>query len=719
MTEAAAARLGAGIGFGRRTPVLMQSEASECGLICLLMVAAHHGADRDLPAARQRYSVSARGSNLRDLIALAGRMNLAARAVRLEPEALRDLRRPAVLHWNHNHFVTLVAVRRRGIVVHDPAQGRRLADWAEVGESFTGVALELSPTEGFRPVKERASLRLRDLLRRTRGLGGAIAGLVAISLLLEAIVLALPIGLQVVIDQVLVSGDRSLLVLVTLALALAIAVQAGLALVRQWATTGLGASLSMQWKTALHAHLLRLRLSFFARRHLGDITSRFGSIDAIQGMITSSAVVSLLDGFFSIILIVAMAFYGGTLVLVSLGGIALYLGLRIASYRLLRRLMRERIVTEALEQTHFMETARAMASVKALGIEDRRAGTWTNRLVDSLNARIAGEKATAVLGAIRTLVYGMTRLLLIYLGALAVLAGDMTVGMLVAFLAYSEQLAARLGVLVDVVIDFRLLGVHAERISDIALAPPEAGDAAAGPVAPALARAAGAGRLVLRDLRFAYDEGAKPVLDGVNFVVEAGECVAIRGPSGAGKSTLVRLMAGLELPDAGVVEIDGTALRPDTLADYRRRVGAVLQDDQLLAGSIAENVGGFDAPIDGDRVREAARMASVDEDVRAMPMGYETLVGDMGSTLSGGQKQRIILARAFYRRPSVLILDEATSHLDSANEARINERIAGLAMTRIVVAHRESTLRSADRIVALEDLGTPAVPASRPIRAAG
>jgi len=296
------------------------------------------------------------------------------------------------------------------------------------------------------------------------------------------------------------------------------------------------------------------------------------------------------------------------------------------------------------------------------------------------------------------LLFGLDRVVIIFFGARAVMGGMLSIGMLVAFLAYKDQFSQRVGKLLDTLVRLGTLTVHGERIADIALAEPEQDDTSqtAGAAATVISRNAG---LSAKGISFRYSDNEPRVIADFDLDVAPGECVAIAGPSGAGKTTLLKILAGLLRPTAGAVLIDEVPLQAIGLETYRSQIGCVLQDDRLFAGSIAENIAGFSPSPDPERIQQVARFAAIHEEIIRMPMGYETLVGDMGSSLSGGQMQRIVLARTLYRAPRILLLDEATSHLDEENERAINDAIRRLPISRVIVAHRRSTLDMADRIV--------------------
>jgi ATP-binding cassette subfamily B protein RaxB len=693
---------------GRRTPLILQTETAECGLACLAMIAGRYGHRVDLPALRQRRNISIRGTTLHDLVRIASGMGLATRALRAELPHLGRVRLPCILHWNHNHFVVLIRVRARRMVIHDPAVGRRYVSVQEVDKRFTGIVLEAWPTESFERKTERARVPIWDLLRRTDGFAAAATQVLAMSLVLEAIGLAIPIAFQLVLDDVVVSNDLDLLTLIALGVGLVLAFRALIDFVRSWAMMVAGSSLTLQWKMSLFRHLLHLPLSFFERRHAGDVASRFTSIDRIQQTLSTASISPILDGGMAFVLVAMMWLYDPWLAGLAIAATSIYALTRSLAYRLYRRANEEAIVYAASESSHFLESLRGMASIKALAIGDRRQGIWNNYLVDRVGAELRVGKIDLIFTIASTLLFGLDRIVVIFFGARAVIGGALSVGMLVAFLAYKDEFSQRVGKFLDTMVRLGTLTVHGERLADIALAEPEQGDTSHTSALAATVISPKAG-LSARGVSFRYSDNEAKVIADFNLDVAPGECVALAGPSGAGKTTLLKILAGLLRPDAGMVLIDDVPLQAIGLEAYRAQIGCVLQDDRLFAGSIAENIAGFSPSPDPEMIQQVARFAAIHEEIVRMPMGYETLVGDMGSSLSGGQMQRVVLARALYRGPRILLLDEATSHLDEENERTINQAIRRLPISRVIVAHRRSTLDMADRIVPIWPAGPGAM----------
>ncbi|MEA3069614.1 MAG: ATP-binding cassette, subfamily bacterial CvaB/MchF/RaxB [Alphaproteobacteria bacterium] len=686
--------------FRRNTRLVLQTEAAECGLACLAMIAGRYGHRVDLPALRQRYSLSFRGSTLQDLVRIASDMRLATRALRAGLPHLRRLRLPCILHWDHNHFVVLAKVGRHRAVILDPAVGRRQVPLQEVDNRFTGVVLEAWPTESFERKTERARVGIWKLLRRTDGFASAASRILIMSLVLEAIGVMIPIGFQLVLDDVVVSNDLDLLTLIALGIGLVLAFRALIDFVRSWAIMAASSSLTLYWKMSLFRHLFRLPLSFFERRHAGDVASRFISIDKIQQTLSTSSISPVVDGVMAVVLVGMMWLYAPLLTIVACVMTVIYGLMRGVAYSLYRRANEEAVVYAAYENSHFLESLHGMASIKALAIGDRRQGVWNNYLVDRVGTELRVSKIDMIFTIASNFLFGMDRILIIFLGARAVIGGDLSVGMLVAFLAYKDQFSLRVAKCLDTVVKLGTLTVHGERIADIAIAEPEQSETgpsiASAPmiVSPKVALSA-------RSISFRYSDNEPMVIAEFDFDAAPGECVAIAGPSGAGKSTLLKILAGLLHPSTGTVLIDDVPIRSIGLDSYRAQIGCVLQEDRLFAGSIAANIACFYPSPDPERIQQVAKFAAIHEEIIRMPMGYETLVGAMGSSLSGGQVQRIVMARALYRNPRILLLDEATSHLDEENERAINDAIRTLTISRVIVAHRRSTLDMADRIVPL------------------
>ncbi len=678
--------------FEPRVPLVLQSEAPECGIACLAMVASFHGHRTDLSAMRLRLSPSLKGVTLKHIAQIAETMAMTARGVQVPLESLGKLRLPAILHWDMNHFVVLTRVDGRRITVHDPGRGKRVLTLDEASRHFTGVAMEFTPTAEFQRKDEREKVRSWQLLGVASGLKGTIAQILILSFALEVFALAMPLFLQLTVDRVLVGRDRDLLTVLGIGFCVLVLIQVAVSAVRAWVGVYLSTNINLKLLSNLFNHMLRLPLAWFEKRNIGDIVSKFRSVDAIQRTLSTTFVESVVDGIMVALTLVVMAYYSVMLTSVVLGAALLYGALRWMFYYPQRYSTDEQLAHEARSGTHFIETLRGMMAIKLNLREAERRSAYQNLVVDQTNAGVRVQNVGILQRSSNALIFGLESVVVIWLAALLVMEGKFSVGMLYAFIGFKMLFLTRVINLIEKWNDFRMLDLHAERIADIALADPEGSK-------PALPGENTQGPLTIeaKNLGFAYGpEGY--VFRGVNLTVAPGETVAIVGPSGCGKTTLVKVLLGLLPATEGEVRVNGRNLADWDTAQYRARVGAVMQDDQLFVGTIEDNISFFDTEHDPAKVREAAKAAMIDEEIMAMPMQYNTIVGSLGMALSGGQKQRVLLARALYRIPTVLFLDEAFDQVDLDLERVISSALSKHKMSQIFVSHRPDSAGRASKI---------------------
>jgi ATP-binding cassette subfamily B protein RaxB len=687
---------------GNKLPVIIQTEAAECGLACLAMIAGFYGYSTDLSSLRHKFSISAHGATLRQIMDIAGKLHLASRALKLDIDHLSQLQTPCILHWEMKHFVVLKSVVGRKVIIHDPGIGERVFDIDEVSKLFTGVALELSPTPEFEKGEEKQSLKFGHFWSRISGLKRSLLIVLVLSLLLQIFAIVNPYYMQTVIDDVILRGDLNLLLVLALGFGLLLVIDTCTSMLRQFVILSLSSKLNIQMAANVFHHLIRLPMDYFAKRHIGDIVSRFGSLSTIRELLTTGLVTVLIDGIMALITLVVMFFYDVKLTLIVVAVVVIYALIRFFLYRPIRLLNEESIVAAAKENSHFMESIRAVQTVKMFEKEGDRQSQWQNKLADSMNKDIRISRWTIGFDTANKLLFGIENIVVIYFAAVAVTGNLLSVGMLYAFISYKSRFITSMDSLIVKWIEFRMLELHFDRLADVVFTKTDSMLSKADAMQTLGEKNQDiSGKLEGKALRYAYSEMDSPIFDNLDFKIEAGETVAIVGPSGSGKSTLMKCMMGLMAPSNGSLLVDDKPIQQ--VVDYRSQIAGVLQDDQLLSGSIAENIACFSPSIDFERVAVCAHLACIHEEIMLMAMQYNTLVGDMGTSLSGGQKQRIILARALYRNPKILFMDEATSHLDTGNEATINQHIQQLKITRIIVAHRPDTIRSAQRVLHLEN----------------
>ncbi len=681
-----------------KLPIIKQAEATECGLASIAMVAAFHGHKVDLNGLRQRFSVSLKGATLRDLMNMADDLDLGTRALRLEVTRLKDLKLPAILHWDLNHFVVMSEVKGDKITIHDPGKGLVVLSTEEFSKHFTGVALEVTPNGRFRAIEAKLKAKLSDLWSRMTGLKRSFIQIIILSVVMQLFALASPFYMQMVIDEAVLSFDKQFLLVLALGFGFLYIINAVTELLRNWVILLLGQSMTFQMAGNVLHHLLRLPAEFFEKRHVGDVISRMQSVQPIQTALTQSVVAALIDSIMAIATAILIILYDWRLAMIAFVATALYIVTAMVTFGPRRRREEELISTMAKEQTHTIETIRAARAVKLFGREAEREAAWRNHYSDVINSGISTGKFDIGIGFSNTLLFGLQVVLIVYFGAKFILSGDMTVGMLFAFMAYRQNFADRAIGLVEKGIEFRMLNLHLERLSDIVQS-----DAEEGLEAPINYEREVRGKIEAEKLNFKYSPNEPNVFEDVDLSINPGEFIAITGTSGGGKTTLFKILLGLLPASNGEVRIDDLPIKSFGLRSWRAKTGVVMQDDQLLSGTIADNISFFDPEVDMQRVAGCAVAAQVHEDIIRMPMNYLSLVGDMGAALSGGQRQRLLIARALYRNPSVLFLDEGTANLDEKSEKQIGEILSQMPITRIVIAHRPELIRRADRVLHMED----------------
>lgn len=721
----------------KRLKLVMQNEANECGMACLTMIANYYGNGINLSQLRLDLNNDGQGVTLKTIIEQASRIGLSSRALKVPLEELNQLTRPAILHWNFSHFVVMYKVTRKGIYIADPALGKRFVSMKEVDQSFTGVALELSPNQDFTRVKPSIGLRLRDFARNAVGIKRQLAMLLGLSLILQLFAVAAPFYMQTVVDEVLIKADQALLTALAIGFALLLIIDTATQFIRERLMLVFSMRFSLFLSSSVFSHLLSLPIAYFMRRHMGDIVSRFSSVQQIRELITSGIITAILDGLMAIITLAVMLAYSVQLTLVVLAVVLVYSLLRWVFFYPVRRLNKETLHADAEQQSYFMQSIRAIRTLKLSDTTANSHAKWLNKFTTAMNKRIHLARWDIRFTTINKLLFGIENLVVIYLAAVLVLEQSLSVGMLFAFISYKTRFVDSMSSLISTWIDFKMMSVHLQRVSDIVMTKPELEKQMQARQSLNVAKAIKKNMLLehadqhenqhenkshsqhvdphklgnqvstphvqVRELAYRYGLDTPFVFENVSFRLNHGESLVIIGESGCGKSTLLNCLLGLFAVERGSITINGQSLLPQNRNAHG--IAAVLQDDQLLSGSILENISQFDENINIERAVECAQIACIHDDIMRMTMQYQSTIGDMGDALSGGQKQRLLIARALYQQPQLLLLDEASSHLDIATEARLNHHLKQLSITKIMIAHRSETIATAQHIIKLSSKG--------------
>ena len=681
----------------RKLPMIFQSETQECGLACLAMVSGFYGNGSDLGEMRSRFGIAGLGASAKQLLQFSSSLELAGRAISVEPEELRCLKLPAILHWDMDHFVVLKKVSQRYITIHDPAVGIRNYKFTDVGSHLSGVALELSPTPEFGSGGHKPGLTL-DQLFTGISLNGRDIGLVfLVTLFIQLLALLSPLYLQLVIDQGLTRGDYDLIFALAFLFMLLVVMKTALTHIRGLHILQFGNRVGFELVGGIARHLFRLPLSYFDRREMGDIVSRFGSLETIRRLVTQEMITILVDGAFSLVTLILLYIYHPTLAIVVMGFVSFNLAIRLLCVDWERELRKEGLVVGARQQSKFMENIRTILTTKVNGIEEERHSLWETSYVKHVNAGFRLENLQLTLASAQALTFGIENILIILLGSAYVIEGRISLGQLMSFMFLKQHFASSVLAMLPKYIEIKMLNLELDRVADITQQAREKN-----PDSNSLLKPDFSGDISLVNLSFAYRGCSKPIFQNLSDTIPAGKCTAILGASGSGKTTLLKILLGIENPSSGSVVVGDKKLEDFSAHSIRTASSTLLNGDGLLSGDLAYNINLDQRPNDWEAMSDVCELVGLSELVDSLPLGFATEVGEMGNMFSTGQVQRILLARALYRSPDLLILDESLSHLDTTSAIQLVEEIKKKGITTVLVTHNDELANNCEKKIRMQ-----------------
>ena len=676
------------------------------GLACLTMCAWLLGSRIDPLRLRAKFPNSADPSP-RSLEKMASSIGLSGRLVRSELDGLVDLRLPAILRWGLDWYVVLDRMKAGRARIFHPAIGWTWVPAMRLDEKFSGIALEVSAPPGFTRSAERRPISAFKLLAWSPSTIRDTIRVLLLSALAQVFVIFGPLYGRLIVDDVIPQANRDLLFVLAIGFTMLVFFNAAATVLRELSLQHLSGVMSWDMTRHIFRRLLSLPLPWFEKRTTADIMQNVVSIETIAQFFSRYLTAIFVDGFMSAASLMMLVILSPRLAAVSLIVFTFYCVLRLLFVPLNKALQIRALDALVTDRGHRMDTIRAIQTIKTMASEHSREANWTTRFAENIQANLKSAAATSIFSTGQASMTALASIAILYIGAKLVLSGNMTVGLLLAAIAYETQFSSRAMSLLEQYVAWRMLDVHVARVADIVLTAPEP---EIGQITTDLSPTDGS--IEVENVSFRYSDDAPLILDRVSFRVEAGEHVAIMGSSGVGKSTLIKIMCGLYAPIAGVVRLNGRPISEWGAGTARGAIGVVIQNDQLLSGSIADNISFFDPQIDAKRLWECLAIAGIADEVARLPLREWTQVGEVGQAFSGGQRQRLFLARVLYKQPKLLILDEATSHLDVALEGRILTSLAELKTTVIIVAHRPETVARANRVLLLTESGIREAPNS-------
>ncbi|WP_018978093.1 peptidase domain-containing ABC transporter [Saccharibacillus kuerlensis] len=682
--------------MGRRVPYIEQMHQSECGICCVAMISAYYRKEVSLYDLRERLDVGRDGTTLLQLKKASETLGFEVKAYRIEHmDQLRELSLPAILHWNHSHFVVLEKVKKNSVCIVDPRFGRIQLSLKKFSENFSGTTMTMFPTEKVIP--ERTSNVWLFFLNYIKPLKRIFFYIFLITIILQILVVAMPLMMQQIIDRIVTPQHANLPATVLISITGFLMIYITVTFIRSRVLVKLNNALDYSMQTHFFSHLLKLPFSFFLLRSYGDLIFRMNSLVTVRNQISDVLIRGILDGIMLFVLSGYMLFVSPTLATIVLLLVSLNIFLILFTKRFIAEINQQQVVTMTEVQSANTEMLYGMVGVKTAGIETQVYLQWREKFNRLLQIYRRKENLNSYITSVGSGLQFMSPLVVLTIGMLMMTNGygAMTLGTVVSFQAIATLFFVTSSSCVNGINSYILTTSVLKRVYDVLEAPTEKNN---GRLQVKIR-----GEINLSNVSFSYTRFSPKVIDGVSLHIRPGQKIAVIGQSGSGKTTLAHLIVGLFEPTSGEVRYDGHEASELDMPYIRKQMGIVPQDITLFNRSIYDNIVLHKEDVTAEQVVEAAKAANIHEEIMAMPMQYQTMIAEMGRNISGGQRQRIALAKALLNHPTVLVMDEATSALDYISEEKVDTYLSRINCTRIVIAHRLTTVMNSDKIIVLEN----------------
>jgi ATP-binding cassette subfamily B protein len=683
-----------------RYPAVRQQSGMDCGAACLTTVCRFYGKRVSLNQMREIARVGRAGASMHNIMRAAEEVGFDTEPMRSTWDDLRNSELPTIINWGGFHWMVVYRITDKKVIVADPGYGIATYSKADFLAKWTRYTIFLKPNEKFASVEE-APPTVRQFIPYVTPHIRSLAEATAASIGIQLLSIVVPLFTKFIVDEVIVKQRVTWLPAALIAAAVLTLLQLFVAFSRQELMFFVTTRVILVMTADFYQHLLSLPLSFFEKRKVGDVTSRFQESSRITTFLTQEGLQTVLDLGTAALYVALMLYFNIPLTLIALGFISLqFVNIYLVTPRL-QQIFRDVFQRRADSESFVIESVRGLATVKTLGIEHPTRWTMENLVTSFTNSFFRSVKYGMASGLLATLIDNFSSIAVLFTGALMVIHKSLTLGELLAFTLLTKSLSAPLMKLVSFWERFQQALSSIERLNDVFESRPEVMPERRAELltVPPLR-----GHVSFDRVTFRYEADEKNVVQNVSLTIEPGQKVAFVGRSGSGKSTMIKLLCGLYAPTSGSILIDGFNLSDVYMPSVREQIGVVPQQSALFSGSVRENIAKSRPAATLAEVTEAATLAGAHEFITRLPRGYDSVVEENGSNFSGGQRQRIAIARALLQDPRILILDEATSALDNESERTIQGNLdrSFVNRTTLMIAHRLSTVRNADRIVVMD-----------------